>query len=237
MVTMNKRTLAGWAGVLVLVAGLSAAACNSILGIGTATDDPSLDDAGSGQPDGGDGGGDGNDCTTYCGLLAASCSGNNTEYISNADCQAICANFDPGQTTASTGDTLGCRIHYAQMAAADPLTYCQKAGPVAGGGCNSDPCHAFCVLVADLCDANGIHPYDGGTADCLSSCAGYTYLLSDGDAGLPDGGDAGIGDTALSNGDTLNCRIYHLESAYNPAVMDAYKTHCPHTAAVSAACY
>ena len=231
MVMANKKRLAGFAGVLALLSGLSLAACNLVLNIGGATIDPALDDAGADA-------GFGDDCNTYCNLINTSCTGDNAEYLSVADCQAVCANFDPGQLTDTSGDSLGCRIHYAQMAASNPAVVCPQAGPLASGGCNADPCHAFCELVADLCDVDGIYPYDGG-ADCLSSCATYPYLFSYGDAGVGDAdvpADAAIGDIALSSSNTLNCRLYHLESAYNPAVMNAYKIHCPHTALNSAVC-
>ena len=178
MVIVKKLRLAGWAGVLALLSGLSAVACNAVLGIGSATDDACVDDAGSPGCDAGFG----NDCITYCAIIGTSCTGNNAEYLSTADCQAVCANFDPGQLTDTSGDTLGCRIHYAQMAASNPAVVCPQAGALASGGCNTDPCHAFCELVADLCNAEGIYPYDGG-ADCLSSCATYPYLFSYSDAG------------------------------------------------------
>jgi hypothetical protein len=232
MVISQKRRLAGWTGVLVLLSGLTLAACNLVLGIGDATHDPSLDDAGADA-------GFGDNCTTYCGIIGAACTGDNAEYLSTADCQAVCANFDPGQITDVSGDSLGCRIHVAQMAASNPAVLCPQAGPLASGSCNADPCHAFCELVADLCFVDGIYPYDGG-ADCQSSCATYPYLLSGVDAGAVDADvppDAAIGDIALSSSNTLNCRLYHLESAYNPAVTDAPKIHCPHTAFDSPVCY
>jgi hypothetical protein len=224
MVTAGKRTSWTRFAILAALAALSVAACNAVLGIGSATDDPALDDAGAG----GDGG---QDCNTYCSLLAANCTGNNAEYLSAADCQAVCFQFDIG----TTGDTLGCRIGFAQLAAADPVTNCQKAGPL-GIGC-TDACHSFCELVADLCnDKTGITPPYDSNSDCLTACAGYPYWVTATDAGPPP--DAGCpdpgGDTSCDLTNSLNCRVYHLDAAYSGP--NAWMTHCPHTALNSAVC-
>jgi hypothetical protein len=225
MVTSPSRLAR--AGALTLLAALSAVACNAVLGIGDATHDPSLDDGGTGS-DGGD------NCNTYCSLMATSCTGTNAEYLSDDDCQAMCAQFDPGIAGATTGDTLGCRISFAELAAADPVTNCQKAGPL-GIGC-TDRCRSFCELVSDLCDAKGVPSY-ASTSDCLTACAGYPYWLSTGDAGPP--ADAGCpipgGDTSCEATNSLNCRVYHLDAAYSSST--AWMTHCPHTGLTSAVCY
>ncbi len=201
MVIATKRRLAGYAGVLALVSSLSVMACNAVLGIGGASVDPLLDDAGSG----GDAG-PGNNCATYCSLIEQNCTGTSAEYISDAVCQSMCSTFEPGTAGDMTQDTLACRISHAQQAATDPLTHCQKAGPLSPEGC-ADPCHSFCVLAFGLCNPTMLFPYDGGTKSCETACAGYHYELS------TDGG-AGVGDILFLSGDTLNCRLYHLESAY-----------------------
>jgi hypothetical protein len=226
MVTSTKLRIAGRGGLASLLAGLSVTACNLVLGIGVAAYDPAIDDAGT------EAGPPGNNCATYCALIAQSCTGDNAEYIDPGTCSAMCATFDPGQPGATSGDSLACRITYAQLSASDPVTNCQKAGPLAEGSC-SDPCSSFCVLDDALCTSIGLFPYDGGVPSCKAACAQYPYLLSV-DAG--DAGDAGVGDIVFLSGNTLNCRIYHLESAYNPDSPDASTYHCPHTGVVSATC-
>jgi hypothetical protein len=156
--------------------------------------------------------------------MATSCTGNNAEYLSNADCEAVCAQFD----------SVDCRMGFAQLAATDPITNCQKAGPL-GIGCG-DACHTFCELVSDLCDAKGVPPY-ASTNDCVSACTGYPYWITAADAGPP--ADAGCpepgGDTSCQSTNSLNCRLYHLDAAYSTAT--SWMTHCQHTALNSNVCY
>jgi hypothetical protein len=222
MVIAAKHRIAGVVGFATLVAGLSVAACNIVLGIGDARYDPSIDDAGSdaGLSLDSGGGGPTADCTTYCTLLAKNCTGSNLEYIDDATCKAICTTFDPGKPGDNTGDSLTCRIFHAQAAALDPSFNCQQAGPLAGGGC-ADPCSAFCLRDDILCAGITPPPYEGGVPECKAACAKYTYLS---------------GDLLFPSGDTLNCRLYELELAYDPANPNVIEAHCPHTAAVSATC-
>ena len=151
----------------------------------------------------------------------------NGEYLTNDVCMAMCATFDTGKLGDTTGDSRGCRLTYAQ-AASDPATYCQKAGPLGGGGC-AEPCNSFCNLDDVLCAQAGVIVYEGGIAECEQACKGFTYLLT-----VDAGGT--VGDVALSTMDTLNCRLYHLESAYDPTNPKSTNYHCPHTAPVSATC-
>jgi hypothetical protein len=46
-------------------------------------------------------------------------------------------------------------------------------------------------------------------------------------------GDAG--DTTLESGNTLNCRLWHLETAYTSDEFGTF--HCPHTRRVSSTCF
>jgi hypothetical protein len=225
MVSAARQRLLGYGAILAVASGLGLVACNGILGIGEAVVDPSLEDAGP------EGGSDTIACAAYCDLIDKSCTGQNAEYISRAVCVEMCQTFDPGRVGDTTTDSLACRYGRAQQAASDPATLCQRAGPLAGGGC-ADPCNAFCLLADTLCEPNQLFPYDGGVTECRAECAKYIYLLT------PDAGaDSGVGDTSLSDGDTLNCRLYHLESAYDPVTPKALKTHCPHTGSDSAACH
>jgi hypothetical protein len=226
------KTLA--AAVAIVAAGAPLfAACNAVLGIEEATVDPDLGlggasgDGGTASSSGNGGGGGGQSdeltCLNYCDVIDANCREINAEYISQEVCVAMCNTFDKGQPGDSTGDSLACRLHYALKAADDPVAHCQAGGPLAQGKC-ADPCDSFCLLTANLCDP---HPF-GDPATCKTDCEAFTYLIA--------GDDGEVGDLLFLNGDTLNCRIYHLESAYDPAVPTASTVHCPHTKTMSAAC-
>ena len=68
-------------------------------------------------------------------------------------------------------------------------------------------------------------PYPGGELACRQDCAAYTYLSGPEDQEL------------IAEGPSLNCRLWHLESAYDPNNPQAKVTHCPHLAKVSTTCF
>jgi hypothetical protein len=225
---MNRVTV--WlacSGAALLAAALG---CNAILGIGAASLDSS--DGGTGVE-----ASRGLSCDYYCATVVQNCPQPFAEYVgSNNDpmsvCETVCPAIDPGFSIgAGTGDTLGCRIFYAEQAATDPATNCRKAGPLGGGACASDPCRLFCELDVQYCNNPPVSApqYDGGT-DCLSDCrdGGYPYLLDPPqDSGCP-------GYDLLDCTNTLNCRFYHLENAYGSKDNGVF--HCPHTAQQSQVC-
>jgi hypothetical protein len=236
------------AASITLLGGLLLAACNAVLGIGEASLDPTftpdagtttssssgmgggMHDAGTGGAGGGTGGaggGDPNTCAHYCDVINKNCTGANAEYLTKQVCLDMCNTFDPGQPGDMMNDSLACRLYWAKQADKDPATYCQLGGPLAGK-CTT-PCSAFCLLDYDLCNAGGLFPYKD-SMECKMACAGFNYL------GSADAGPGTVGDILFSTGDTLNCRLYHLESAWDKSNPMATTTHCPHTALVSAAC-
>jgi hypothetical protein len=202
--------------------------CNAILGIETATVDPTLLDSGAGDADAGNA----FTCKAYCATLAKNCTGIQQEYTSNDVCEAMCSHFEPGRPGEQTNDSLACRVFHANEAAKDPNLHCSQAGPMGAGTCSSQPCSAYCSLTFTLCNPLGLFPYDGGEPGCRTACAGFPYLIA-GDAGDASGP---VGDIVFASGDTLNCRLYHLESAYEVGNPQAPITHCPHTAVQSATC-
>jgi hypothetical protein len=124
----------------------------------------------------------------------------------------------------TTQDSLACRTYHAGAAAGDPDVHCRHAGPVGGGTCGDDPCGPYCLLDFAFCGDLPSPPFASETA-CRTACkADFNYLTVD------------AGDLTLAAGNTLNCRIYHLESAYEPDNPTAKTTHCPHTAVQSATC-
>lgn len=214
---------------------LSIAACNSVLGIDEAKQDPALLGVGGSGGAGGGGGGTGGSspatpCDAYCDAIMSNCTGTNQEYISRDVCMLMCAAFEPGVPGDTSNDSLECRKHYADLALAEPNTRCKQAGPLGTGACGTDPCRTFCALDSFVCSKQVPPPYPDakfpGTFEqsCQAACATFKVIPN-------------VGELVLTGGDSLNCRVYHLEaaaaSASNPT---APETHCPHTIPVSAHC-
>lgn len=201
----------------------SLAACNAVLGIDPATEEPA--DGGGGGSEAASDAGVSLSCASYCNLVMQNCTGDNQEYLTQDICTKMCPVFELGNGIAdSLDDTLGCRIWHAQAAAAAPQIHCRHAGPLGGDHCG-DSCEAFCNLDTSYCTGNNT-AYDGGFQSCMGVCqgmTGYPYEVAD------------AGDLTMSSGDTLNCRLWHLESAY--ASDPAAAVHCPHTALVSSMCH
>lgn len=199
-------------------------ACDSILGIDQATVNPTFgEDAGAAHdaasavdsaP--------ATPCEAYCNAVVQNCP--NAEYNNVPTCLALCPAFDPGQSTDTSQDSLGCRAHYAALAATDPSN-CRAAGPLGGGVCGNDLCNTFCALDTFVCIANNAQ-FDGGEIGCETDC------VADFDTYVTDAGN----DLALSTGNTLNCRVWHLEAAVGGGATEL-NTHCPHTGVVSAFCH
>ncbi len=219
--------LAATAGVVAAIA-----ACNSVLGIHEAT---LVLDAG---PDGGAANPYALDCATYCAVMNENCQteappGAITEYLSTAICNKICNDGFPPPPDAggvdadlpapSSGD-LYCRLWHANYASVtqDFHTHCPHAGPLGGNTCDddtSDPCAVFCSLDLKYCSDPAEYK---SVADCLNTCRadagypGFPYQVNMSDPTVTD---------LQATGNTLNCRMYHLENALlgDPAF------HCPHT--------
>lgn len=150
-------------------------------------------------------------CDRYCALLESACAGPYAQFATPIDCRAACATLPAGATSDRAENSVGCRSHFAETAAAtDPATYCPVAGPTGGGVCGTR-CEAFCALAVGLCASNGA-PWGSETA-CMDDCAAFPYR---------DGGDGG---------DTLDCRLGALRSAIrDPA------GHCADLGVDSGAC-
>jgi hypothetical protein len=228
---MTKWTAIG-SGIAATVAIL--AGCNAVLGIDEAKIDLSLLDGSADATNNDSGGGDASDdtasgpatCAGYCAAIMKNCTGTNREYTLLETCLAMCPHFEPGIPGDTSSDSLECRNYHARLAAAgDPNVHCRHAGPVGGGTCGMNVCIPYCSLVSALCGSMTMPPFPSESA-CRSACPGFTYI---------DQGDAGDL-TFTGSSDTLNCRIYHLESAYDPLNDAAAGFHCPHTAVMSSQC-
>lgn len=138
-------------------------------------------------------------CTDYCQLVLASC-GTDEEYspYPNASvCKAMCqtwAGFPAGKEGDQSGNSIGCRAYHAAVAADEPETHCEHAGPAGGNVCG-EWCDNYCHLAMRNCTGNNAQ-YDS-LNDCLAVC----------DV-IPDEGIIGE-----KTGDSLQCRMSHLVAA------------------------
>ncbi len=214
-------------GILAATAGL--VACNSVLGIGEA----SLEPADARPVEAGtvaflavD------NCNAYCSDIGSSCptSGPYQEYLSPEVCQQMCqfhtAHYDEQglnepvdispTSAAASGDSIYCRVWHSHAAIDDPQEHCPHAGPLGAYVCGASPCDDFCSQALQFCGAKSYASF----GDCMDACnadagyPGFPYLMG------PDASDL------QGNGNTLNCRIYHLQNFlkfHDPV-------HCTHVA-------
>ncbi|MGE4606151.1 MAG: hypothetical protein AAEJ52_05355, partial [Myxococcota bacterium] len=177
----------------------------------------------------------------YCDLMSNHCL---EEVLHDEEfCLAFVDNAVPnaiavGSLTDTSGDTLGCRMHYALAAetaegAGDEIARrdaCEKASLTGGQTCGSF-CANYCDLAIQTCTLINNAAYAGtplfmggmspSRSDCETACAGYSEDVLD-----------GISQTEqlFGYGGTVQCRIHHLQAAVvegqeNPS---SYGLHCGH---------
>ncbi|MEZ4227850.1 MAG: hypothetical protein R3B89_01720 [Polyangiaceae bacterium] len=144
------------------------------------------------------------DCEDYCRLVNVACTGDNAVYDSEAECKKACASFDPGQTTDTTEDTLGCRKYHSYNAIAAPEIHCPHASVGGDGHCGATNCPGYCKLLEASC-ATEFETF-GSQEACEAACASL------------DGADKDSGfSITVPDGNTLQCRIRHLLQATGDA--------------------
>jgi hypothetical protein len=169
-------------------------------------------------------------CTDYCTARVANCSEDATACM--AACTAAEAGMPAGDVTDTAGNTLGCRMYHTGVAATAGAQHCAHGNLFggssidAGNGIPGFPCvnstaEAYCSMAMAFCQGNIDNDGDAATPDgplyagadqaaqymaCMTAAGGFTA--------------GSVGDTT---GDTLECRLYHLEVAGSDAA-----THCPH---------
>ncbi len=150
-------------------------------------------------------------CERYCSLLETNCTELNAQYPDEATCLRYCADearLPIGTLDDREGNTVGCRIYHADVAADDPDLHCPHAGPSGGDVCGTW-CDNYCHLAETACTGElALYPE---RAACELACIA-----------IPTTGTAGD-----PSGNTIQCRIYHLGIASGP---DMPMTHCPHGA-------
>jgi hypothetical protein len=140
-------------------------------------------------------------CLEYCDKVTNECAGANSQYTDHAACMAYCedaAALAEGTEGDSNGNTISCRITYAELAAVDTATNCANAGASGGNTCGGW-CENFCALESKNCtDNDDVFITEIG---CLAACAGMSATGSPGD----------------ESGDTVQCRLHQLGT---PAYLD-----------------
>jgi len=219
------------------LAALALPGCSQVLGIEEAHVDPTLEgraDAGGGATvlaDGTSGSasqttssldetsdaGTGTLCDQYCAAVTAGCTDAHSQYLDLAACLATCGYFPEGAAGDTEGNSINCRLTYAEKASSEPYTYCTWAGPGGDGKCGSN-CQGFCTIMMQACtpDSTGKPgEYFSSASDCDATCAG-----------LDDIGNYSASDASQQKGaDDVQCRLYHVGAAVGDADP---MTHCPH---------
>jgi hypothetical protein len=151
-------------------------------------------------------------CQQYCDVVAANCVGTDAQFASPLACLSVCALLPPGTPGDTSGNTVECRLSRAQLAATtgEPSNYCFSAGPGGAGSCGSN-CDGFCAVMTQKCTQLG------DDAACLQACAEVPDLS----LGTPKQNY----NIAMMDGDSLQCRLFHVSAASVDPV-----THCIHAA-------
>ncbi len=153
-------------------------------------------------------------CADYCAAITAACTGDQAQYSDESECYSYCSAwgaFPKGSVADTSGNTLGCRLYHAGVAATEaPTIHCPHAGPSGGGVCGNW-CDGYCHLALKNC--KGGNTLYASEADCQSACADFPATGSPGDTG----------------GDNVQCRIYHLGLAGSDWPTSA-GIHCSHGA-------
>jgi len=189
--------------------------CNLILGLEDAELAPGVDAGAGGSAAPGTTGLAGEEltlCQRFCKTVIEACGtspdpGTLAVYDSQFVCELQCEAFEVGTPGDSSGNSVHCRLTHAELARDFPgerRSECPAAGPGGDGVCGEN-CEGYCsVMLAECAD------YDSRET-CLAACR--------------DVPDLGGFDISIVEGDSLQCRLYHLNAA---AVSPA--NHCPHAA-------
>jgi hypothetical protein len=155
-------------------------------------------------------------CEAYCTAVTSNCQAPDNQYADKSACLDYCGNasgWEPGYEDDTGGNTIGCRTHHANAAAdGEAATRCSYAGPSGANTCGNW-CDVYCGTVLNNCVGDNV--LYGDEAECQAACADFA------NTGTP-------GDT---DGNTVQCRIYHAGAA-----ADAPGTSCTEAGASSTAC-
>jgi hypothetical protein len=206
--------------------------CSSILGLEEATCDEDVDpNCAGGGLEADDDQGDDDDgpppvftelpdlCAEYCETVTATCTADDgtSQYASAQACEAVCLR---GMSLGSPGDkdsgldTAYCRYENSLTAGdfGEIKFDCATAG-LGGNGACGDICDVYCSLLVNVCGevlAGEFILTDHET--CVAECETVPRT--------PEPFDFEV-----DSGNTLECRLWHIQAAFNNA-----EQHCPHSA-------
>lgn len=222
----------------VLAALLVATGCSAVLGIEDAELDPTFDEgaadartdasssgssgsgglgAGGSSASGGDAATGGRSlCDEYCDEVIANCS-EFEQYTDREICLTICSTLPEGEEGAMAGNSVQCRLQSARVAARiEPDVQCPIAGPGGNRQCG-DNCEGYCSQMMVICPREF-----ASNSACLEACKD----VPDAPAGS-DGEPGPQYTTAIQDGDSIQCRLYHVSAATLAPLI-----HCEHAAGV-----
>lgn len=179
-------------------AALLGVGCAQVLGIEEATLDPTIGapPLDAGVPT----------CDRYCDVVQRNCAGPLEQYPTRDTCLSTCALLPVGTLGDSGGNTVGCRLRYAESAGEfEAAVNCPAAGPAGNGICGTN-CEGFCTIALAACDT---------TLFTVDTCAGACTRLR----------DLGTYDDSMQTGPEVQCRVYHATVASRDP-----EVHCQHAA-------
>jgi hypothetical protein len=231
---MARRATLAFRSFCTLVVCLVALGCESIIGLddrklvaGDADGDGGTSDAGDGDGDGdadaGDaGGGPSELCIEYCDAVMDNCTGDFAVYPSMMVCLEVCARLPEGDPEDPSGNTVACR-HQAARRVIEPPFDCPAAGPGGAGRCGEN-CEGYCTLMDQACDEFRLDDVE----ECTAKCAGLRDRDEDPSLNANESRFSAETSTARDHdGDTVQCRLFHVSVSTVPGGADA---HCWHAA-------
>ena len=139
-------------------------------------------------------------CTEYCNKVMSACTDNSVQYNSAAECLDFCKEtgaWEVGERGDDEGNTISCRINFAEQATQfHAFNNCVIAGPTGGGVCGSY-CDNYCDLLTGNC--TGEQEQFASAEACSDACASYEV-------------EGELGDTS---GDSFQCRLSAVMNAGN----------------------
>jgi hypothetical protein len=153
----------------------------------------------------------GTKCENLCNVVPFHCTGTNLGWAPTT-CMAFCSSLPPGgNANATDGNSIDCRIYHASAGKAlNQLdVHCPHSSPSGGSVCGSY-CENYCYLSLTHCTGANSHNYTDNAA-CMTACNAFNQTGKPGD----------------TDGNTVQCRIYHIQAG---KALNQLDVHCPHAA-------
>jgi hypothetical protein len=157
-------------------------------------------------------------CDRYCDSIQESCTGDGQQYVDWIQCNRACALLPEGADGDDHGNSIACRLEYADRsrfaAGVELESYCRRAGPGGDGVCGSN-CDGYCTIMAQTCTGSTapLHHFPD-IPRCLDECS----TIPDEMVGYS------TNDAVVFDGNHVQCRLFHAVSATTHDVEE----HCEH---------